>query len=262
MLDFNLFPSLDIVEDKALTSRSAIDFAMNKNSIKDIIGDPLDVVDYYFESGAKWVHIVDLDAASGIGNNINLIIKTIKHIDSKMNTQICGGIRSKYNLEKYIDAGCSRVNISSMIFEQPLLCDELFKKHRDKIAVALDVSHKNSKYKLATRGWNRLQGDLWNVIEWLDKSGCPRYVVTDIERGGMMNHPNFTLLEQVIAKTQTPIVSGGGVTSEQDITRLKHLGTEGSVLGQVIHTQRHQLERFIQYAQKLNKNEPVQSRFI
>ncbi|QXC56344.1 1-(5-phosphoribosyl)-5-[(5-phosphoribosylamino)methylideneamino] imidazole-4-carboxamide isomerase [Vibrio mimicus] len=262
MSEFNLYPSIDIVGGKALTSRSAIDVTLGRTKQKRCLGDVLEVAEFYYQSGTKWVHIVDLDAASGIGNNQRLVIDLIKYLNGKVQTQICGGIRSREVLEKYILAGCSRVNISSMIFDKPSLCENLFSQYGEKIAIALDVKLEKLEYKLATRGWNTLQGNLWTILDWLDNCGCQRYVVTDIDRGGSLNHPNFSLLEQVIQTTSNPVISGGGLCSLDDIDHLQRLGIEGTVLGQLIHTQQHQLKRFLQYAQQNYKNESTSNEVI
>ncbi|EGR1263685.1 1-(5-phosphoribosyl)-5-[(5-phosphoribosylamino)methylideneamino] imidazole-4-carboxamide isomerase [Vibrio cholerae] len=262
MEEFKLYPSIDIVGGKALTSRSAINITLGITEEKTYLGEVFEVAELHFQSGAKWIHIVDLDAASGVGSNQRLIMDLVKHFSEKVQTQVCGGIRSNEILEQYILAGCSRVNISSMIFDKPKLCGKLLKKYGGKIAIALDVKLVNQEYKLATRGWNNLQGNLWTTLDWLDNSGCQRYVLTDVDRGGSLNHPNFSLLEQVLTKTSTPIISGGGLCSLDDIDRLYQIGIEGAVLGQLIHTQQHQLKRFLQYVQQNYKDEPTSNEVI
>ncbi|MPY21589.1 1-(5-phosphoribosyl)-5-[(5-phosphoribosylamino)methylideneamino] imidazole-4-carboxamide isomerase [Shewanella psychropiezotolerans] len=242
MNNFTLYPSLDIVGGQALTSQSAIRVTQGKRQQKKIIGSPLDIAKSYQNMGAKWIHIVDLDAASGKGNNVNEVINLIKSVGTK--TQICGGIRNVETLETFINAGCDRVNIGSLAIDNPERCKLLLDKYGDRIAIALDVKILGSEHRLATQGWNNICGDLWQMIKALDAHGCRRYVVTDIDRGGMMNTPNLSLLKKVMSVTDTPIVSGGGVSCLKDIENLMDIGVEGTVLGQVLHTKSMSYEQF------------------
>ncbi len=75
------------------------------------------------------------------------------------------------------------------------------------------------QYHLATRGWNDIKGDLWSTLSWLDSEGCTRYVVTDIDKAGMMNSPNIELLKAVMLKTDKPIVTAAGVSNLSDIKK-------------------------------------------
>lgn len=249
---FELYPSLDIVAGRALTSKSAIEITQKKGSRIKEIGSPIDLAFTYQHSGADWVHIVDLDAASGKKDNSDIIVSIIENKNIKMKTQICGGIRTIEQLDKYINAGCTRVNISSMVFDKPKLCELILKEYGDKVAIALDAKLEGFNYQLATQGWNKLQGSLCSTIEWLEQCGCTRYVVTDINRGGMMNHPNIALLNKVLKMTNKSIVSGGGISNLSDIKKLQSIGVEGAILGQVIHTNKLPLCQFINEAKVLN----------
>ena len=91
---FELYPSLDIVAGRALTSKSAIEITQKKGSRIKEIGSPIDLAFTYQNSGADWVHIVDLDAASGKKDNSDIIVSIIENKNIKMKTQICGGIRT------------------------------------------------------------------------------------------------------------------------------------------------------------------------
>ncbi|MBD1570307.1 HisA/HisF-related TIM barrel protein [Aliivibrio sp. S10_S31] len=252
MTEFSLYPSLDIVNKRALTSKSAIEITQRKGNEKKEIGSPLDIAFTYQNSGADWIHIVDLDAASGKKDNSDIIISIIKNKNIKMKTQVCGGIRTIKQLDKYINAGCSRVNISSMVFDNPKLCELILKEYGDKVAIALDVKLVGFNYQLTTQGWNKLQGSLCSTIEWLEQCGCTRYVVTDTNKGGMMNRPNITLINEVLKMTNKPIISGGGISNLSDIRTLKSTGVEGTILGQVIHSNKLPLNKFIDEAKVLN----------
>ncbi len=241
---FEIFPSVDIVDGIAMTSNSAIRLTRGESpTLRRPLGTPAEVALAWQNAGAKWIHVVDLDAASGRGSNSHLIADVLAAVD--INVQVCGGIRDETILRKVLATGCQRVNLGTAALENPDWCARAIAEYGDKIAIALDVKSTSEGYQLATHGWNVSKGNLWNVLERLDKQGCQRYVVTDVERGGMMNSPNFTLLQEVCAKTSSPVIAGGGISSLDDLRALADLstiGVEGAILGQALHIGKVPLE--------------------
>ncbi|WP_237387582.1 HisA/HisF-related TIM barrel protein [Xenorhabdus sp. Sc-CR9] len=241
---FEIFPSVDIVDGIAMTSNSAIRLTRGESpTLRRPLGTPADVALAWQNAGAKWIHVVDLDAASGKGSNSHLIADVLDAVD--INVQVCGGIRDEEILRRTLATGCQRVNIGTAALEKPDWCAKAIAEYGDKIAIALDVKCTPEGYQLATHGWNVSNGNLWDVLERLDKQGCQRYVVTDVGRGGMMSSPNFTLLREVCEKTASPVVAGGGVSSIDDLCTLadmSYLGVEGAILGQALHIGKVSLE--------------------
>ncbi|MBS9439075.1 1-(5-phosphoribosyl)-5-((5-phosphoribosylamino)methylideneamino)imidazole-4-carboxamide isomerase [Photorhabdus noenieputensis] len=241
---FEIFPSIDIVDGIAMTSNSAIRLTRGESpTLRRPLGTPAEVALAWQNAGAKWIHVVDLDAASGRGSNSHLIADVLAAVN--INVQVCGGIRDETILRKVLATGCQRVNLGTAALENPDWCARAIAEYGDKIAIALDVKSTPEGYQLATHGWNVSKGNLWDVLERLDKQGCQRYVVTDIERGGMMSSPNFTLLQEVCAKTSSPVIAGGGVSSLDDLRALADLstiGVEGAILGQALHIGKVPLE--------------------
>ncbi|KGM28825.1 HisA/HisF-related TIM barrel protein [Photorhabdus akhurstii] len=241
---FEIFPSVDIVDGIAMTSNSAIRLTRGENpTLRRPLGTPAEVALAWQNAGAKWIHVVDLDAASGRGSNSHLIADVLAAVD--INVQVCGGIRDETILRKVLATGCQRVNLGTAALENPDWCARAIAEYGDKIAIALDVKSTSEGYQLATHGWNVSKGNLWDLLERLDKQGCQRYVVTDVERGGMMSSPNFTLLQEVCAKTSSPVIAGGGVSSLDDLRALADLstiGVEGAILGQALHIGKVPLE--------------------
>ena len=88
-------------------------------------------------------------------------------------------------------------------------------EHGDRVAIGLDVRGTT----LAARGWTRDGGDLYEVLERLDAAGCARYVVTDVNKDGMLQGPNLALLRDVCARTSAPVVASGGVSTLDDLER-------------------------------------------
>ena len=138
-------------------------------------------------------------------------------------------------------AGCRRVNIGTAALEQPEWCAAAIAEYGDRVAVGLDVRGRT----LAARGWTRDGGDLYDVLARLDAEGCARYVVTDVNKDGMLQGPNLQLLRDVCAATERPVVASGGVTTLDDIRALMTLvpeGVEGAIAGTALYEGRFSLE--------------------
>jgi phosphoribosylanthranilate isomerase len=138
-------------------------------------------------------------------------------------------------------AGCRRVNIGTAALEQPEWCARAIATYGDRVAVGLDVRGTT----LAARGWTREGGDLYETLARLDSEGCARYVVTDVNKDGMLQGPNLQLLRDVCAATDRPVVASGGVTTLDDIRALMGLvgeGVEGAIAGTALYEGRFTLE--------------------
>ena len=195
-------------------------------------GDPLEVANEFVKSGVKWIHLVDLEAAFGLGNNFEILDSIIKSVDIKI--QLSGGIKDDESLNRALTTNCSRINLGTAALENPEWVESVIKKHGDKIAVALDVDGK----VLSPRGGGKNCGDLFQMITRLDKVGCARYVLTDVNRDGALSGPNLELLKEVTSFTKTPIVASGGISSLSDVkalTQLTNDGVEGVIIGKALY---------------------------
>jgi phosphoribosylanthranilate isomerase len=137
--------------------------------------------------------------------------------------------------------GCRRVNIGTAALEQPEWCASAIAAWGDRVAVGLDVRGRT----LAARGWTRDGGDLYDVLTRLDSEGCARYVVTDVNKDGMLQGPNLQLLREVCAATDRPVVASGGITELADLEALSGLvpvGVEGAIIGTALYEGRFTLE--------------------
>lgn len=196
-------------------------------------GLPIEVAQDFVEQGAKWIHLVDLDAAFGIGSNFELIAEVISSLDIKV--ELSGGIRDDQSLERALATGCSRVNLGTIAIENPQWTAKAISNYGDRIAVGLDVRG----HTLATRGWTESGGDLFEMISELDKAGCSRYIVTDVAKDGTLTGPNLNLLREVCAATKAPVVASGGISVLKDLIELRELtsiGVEGAIVGKAIYS--------------------------
>ena len=226
MKTLEILPAIDVKEGVAIR---LVQGELDKQSK---YGDPIEIATQFVASGASWIHLVDLDAAFGLGNNFEVLASVIKSVDIKI--ELSGGIRDDESLNRALSIGCTRINLGTAALEQPEWTESVIKKHGDKIAVGLDVRGR----QLSARGWTKSGGDLFEAITRLDKVGCARYVLTDITRDGTLTGPNLELLKEVTSFTKTPIVASGGISSLRDVktlTQLTNDGVEGVIIGKALY---------------------------
>jgi phosphoribosylanthranilate isomerase len=195
-------------------------------------GDPWEAARAWQEQGAEWLHLVDLDAAFGRGSNRELLAGIVGRLDIKV--ELSGGIRDAESLEAALATGCRRVNVGTAALEDPEWTARAIAEHGDRVAVGLDVRGTT----LAARGWTQEGGDLWETLARLDSEGCARYVVTDVNKDGMLAGPNLQLLRDVCARTDRAVVASGGVSTLEDIAAIRELvpvGVEGAIVGSALY---------------------------
>jgi phosphoribosyl isomerase A len=196
-------------------------------------GDPAEAAVAWQDAGATWIHLVDLDAAFGRGSNAPLLASLIGSLSAKV--ELSGGIRDEATLAAALETGCERVVIGTAALENPDWVHAAISRHGERIAVGLDVRGT----RLAARGWTRDGGELHDALDRLESAGCRRYVVTDINKDGMLTGPNLGLLRMVCARTDSPVIASGGVSSLDDlraIAGLAPLGVEGAIVGKALYT--------------------------
>lgn len=197
-------------------------------------GDPIDAAEAWIAQGAEWIHLVDLDAAFGRGDNRAVIKKVIEASPRSVKIELSGGIRDDASLEAALATGAARINLGTAALENPEWAAQVIARYGDAVAVGLDVRGTT----LAARGWTREGGDLWEVLARLDEAGCSRYVVTDVTKDGTLQGPNLELLREVMTRTSRPVVASGGISNLDDITALRALvplGLEGAIVGKALY---------------------------
>jgi 1-(5-phosphoribosyl)-5-[(5-phosphoribosylamino)methylideneamino] imidazole-4-carboxamide isomerase/N-(5'phosphoribosyl)anthranilate isomerase len=195
-------------------------------------GDPWEAARAWQDQGAEWIHLVDLDAAFGRGSNAELLASIVGRLDIKV--EMSGGIRDAETLAAALSNGCRRVNLGTAALEDPEWTAAAIAEYGDRVAVGLDVRGTT----LAARGWTKQGGDLWETLERLDSEGCARYVVTDVNKDGMLKGPNLELLHEVCERTTRPVVASGGVSTLADIKAIRGLvtaGVEGAIIGSALY---------------------------
>ena len=236
-----LLPAVDVKDGKAVR------LVQGELSKETSYGSPLDAALDFQESGAEWIHLVDLDAAFGIGSNADLLADVIGKLDIKV--ELSGGIRDDESLRKALATGCARVNLGTAALENPEWTSRIIAEFGDRIAVGLDVRGRT----LSARGWTRDGGDLFETIERLDSDGCARYVVTDVTKDGTLAGPNIELLKNVCAATKAPVIASGGISNLVDIENLaslRNIGVEGAIVGKALYAGAFTLQQALEMTKR------------
>ncbi|WP_437582176.1 bifunctional 1-(5-phosphoribosyl)-5-((5-phosphoribosylamino)methylideneamino)imidazole-4-carboxamide isomerase/phosphoribosylanthranilate isomerase PriA [Paramicrobacterium sp. CJ85] len=233
MREFNQAPGLELLPAVDVADGKAVRLTQGEAGSETSYGDPVDAAANWVSQGAEWIHLVDLDAAFGRGNNAGVIRRVIKSVRG-VKIELSGGIRDDESLEAALDSGAKRINLGTAALENPEWAANVIGQYGEAIAVGLDVRGTT----LAARGWTRDGGDLWQVLARLEEAGCARYVVTDVTKDGTLKGPNIELLKQVLDHTERPVVASGGVSSLDDIAALRDLvplGLEGAIVGKALY---------------------------
>jgi 1-(5-phosphoribosyl)-5-[(5-phosphoribosylamino)methylideneamino] imidazole-4-carboxamide isomerase/N-(5''phosphoribosyl)anthranilate isomerase len=233
--EFNTSPKLTLLPAVDVADGKAVRLTQGEAGSETSYGDPIEAAANWADQGAEWIHLVDLDAAFGRGNNFGLIKKVIKNTPRKVNIELSGGIRDDASLEAALATGAKRLNLGTAALENPEWAAHVIAEYGEAIAVGLDVRGTT----LAARGWTQEGGDLWTVFDRLEAAGCARYVVTDVTKDGTLRGPNLELLSQVCARTVKPVIASGGIASLDDIADLRDLvphGLEGAIVGKALYS--------------------------
>lgn len=235
-----LFPSIDIAGGQSVR------LSRGDRESQESFGSPLEIAKTWIQSGAEWIHLVDLDAAYGTGQNQELISEVVKKCKA-INVQVSGGIRDEQSFSAALATGASRINLATSALLDVDFVEAVISEYKEKVAVALDV--KDSR--LVARGTREDVGELFTVLNQLEQLGCERYIVTDITRDGALMGPNYDLLRSVMAETGKPVIASGGISGLMDIQKLstlRSIGLEGAILGKALYVGRFSLQQALEEA--------------
>ncbi|MEV4054425.1 bifunctional 1-(5-phosphoribosyl)-5-((5-phosphoribosylamino)methylideneamino)imidazole-4-carboxamide isomerase/phosphoribosylanthranilate isomerase PriA [Amycolatopsis sp. NPDC049688] len=229
-MTFTLLPAVDVADGQAVR------LVQGEAGTETSYGSPLEAAFAWQRDGAEWIHLVDLDAAFGKGSNRELLAEVVGKLDVQV--ELSGGIRDDASLKAALATGARRVNLGTAALEDPEWTARVIGEYGDRVAIGLDVRITEAGHRLSARGWTSDGGDLWDVLERLDRDGASRYVVTDVSKDGTLRGPNLDLLRDVVARTDAPVIASGGVSSVADLVALAGLasdGVEGSIVGKALY---------------------------
>jgi 1-(5-phosphoribosyl)-5-[(5-phosphoribosylamino)methylideneamino] imidazole-4-carboxamide isomerase/N-(5'phosphoribosyl)anthranilate isomerase len=240
--NLELLPAVDV------SGGLAVRLAQGDTQTEESFGSPMDAAQTWIRAGAEWIHLVDLDAAFERGENQAVIQEVVAGCKG-VKIQLSGGIVDKYSLDAALATGATRVNLATPALANIDWVKQAISEFGNRIAVGLDVRGST----LIGRGSSIEVGELQEMLEQLEQAGCARYIVTDVAKDGMLQGPNLELLRQVLARTNSPVVASGGISSLDDISKLCQLvtdGLEGTILGKALYAKRFTLEQALELAGK------------
>lgn len=231
MSGFTLFPAIDVRDGRVVRLRQG-DYAQEVR----YPDEPLAVAQRYANTGASWLHLVDLDAAREGGYTLTPLLTAIKSSTS-LRVQTGGGVRDKSDVAAILDAGAERVVVGSLAVREPALVIEWLQYFgSERITVALDAREMDGRWLLPTAGWTQ-QGDatLEDCLGRYSDAGLQHVLCTDIDRDGMLAGPNLDLYRRVHELApQLRLQASGGVRGITDIAAAREVGCSGAVLGKAL----------------------------
>jgi phosphoribosylformimino-5-aminoimidazole carboxamide ribotide isomerase len=221
----DLYPAIDLRGGKAVRLLKG-DYAA-ETVYSD---DPVAVARSFETAGARWIHVVDLDAArSGEAGNLEFVAAIARSVGCDVETG--GGVRSVEAAERLIDAGVARVVIGTAAVERPEMVAELAGRYPGRVAVGLDARGR----QVAVKGWTETTGtDLVDLAKRFEGEGVAALIVTEIGRDGTMAGPDLDQLGAVLEATGIDVIASGGVGTLDDIRALAALRASGRSLAGVI----------------------------
>ncbi|MCA1065133.1 1-(5-phosphoribosyl)-5-[(5-phosphoribosylamino)methylideneamino]imidazole-4-carboxamide isomerase [Rossellomorea sp. AcN35-11] len=229
-MSFTIYPAIDMRGGKCVR------LVQGDYNQETIYGDsPFEMAKKFAEEGAEWIHMVDLDGAKE-GSRINdeFVIAVAEKLDAKV--QIGGGIRSREDIEHYLNRGVDRVIIGSIAVSNTALVKEWLAEYGEKIAIGLDAK---DGY-VATHGWletsSRKAVDLGKELA---DAGAETFIFTDIATDGMLTGPNVEAVVEMAEQTGKSVIASGGISSLEDLETLKkyeNRGVSGAICGKALYT--------------------------
>ncbi len=220
-----IFPAIDLCGQKAVRLlRGEYDqmTVYSENPVKTALE--------FEASGAKYLHVVDLDGAkSGARENFAVIEKILKN--TKLSVEIGGGIRDMEAVSAYLGAGAMRVILGTAAVKDPAFLAEALSKYGSKIAVGVDFKGGRT----ATDGWTKTAGDAFDFCRKLADMGVAALICTDISKDGMLQGPNQEMYRELV-QLKTEIIASGGVSGLEDLKILKQTGVGGAIVGKALYT--------------------------
>jgi phosphoribosylformimino-5-aminoimidazole carboxamide ribotide isomerase len=193
--------------------------------------DPVAVAKRWGELGFKRLHIVDLDCATGRGNNDEVISQMLSEGDGEM--QVGGGLRTTPRVEQLLNAGAAFAIVGTRAVTDALWLADIARQFPRRIIVAADVRGR----QLATHGWEQvLPKDILSVIDELNALPLAGILVTAVHVEGQMHGPDLSLVEDVVARATLPILASGGVASVEDLRALADRGAAATVIGMALYS--------------------------
>ena len=222
-----IIPAIDIIGGKCVRLTKG-DYSTQKIYSEN----PLDMAQMFEDAGIQYLHVVDLDGAK-TKQIVNY--KTLEVLASKTSLQIDfgGGIKTENDIKTAFECGAKQITVGSIAAQNPVLMLEWLNLYgSDRIILGADCKDR----KIATNGWLESSNlDVVAFIKEYESKGAKYVIVTDIDKDGMLSGPAFELYDEILAETEINLIASGGITTIEDVQKLKILGCEGAIIGKAIY---------------------------
>jgi phosphoribosylformimino-5-aminoimidazole carboxamide ribotide isomerase len=202
--------------------------------------DPVGAATAFAEAGATRLHVVDLDAAFGSGENRDAIRGVLASAGAGV--QVGGGIRGLDEAGDLLDAGAERIIIGTEAVKNPAFLEAAVERFGDAVIVAMDVKGD----RVRVRGWTDQAGTLEETLPRVLQGGAPRLLVTQVSRDGTLEGPDRALYEGLVSRVDVPVVASGGVRDVNDLRELASTGVEAVIVGRALYEGRMTLEEALE----------------
>jgi len=237
-----LIPAIDIIDGKCVRL-SRGDYSTRKIYNED----PLEVARMFEACGLGYLHLVDLDGAAA-GRVVNYRILEKIASGTRLKIDFGGGIRSGEDVRIAFESGAVRITGGSIAVQQPKVFEQWLNEYGNE-RIILGADSKNRE--IAVSGWTENSGrDVVDFIACYEKKGVHYVICTDIDKDGMLEGPSFTLYREVLAYTGVMLIASGGVSSMDDLSRLKELGCEGAIIGKALYEGKIKLQELEKYVKE------------
>ena len=201
-------------------------------------GGPVNTAKKWQADGAKKLHIIDLDAALGMGNNLPVIEEISESTDLPI--QVGGGIRKIETVEKVLEMGINQVILGALAFRDPQVIKQIHQSFGAKsVIVALD----NKDGKIMVKGWKTETNMGMNqALQKFVDLGVMVFLVTSISKDGTLSGPDIGTLREACQYPSVEVIAAGGIGSLKDLVALKRVGVEGAVIGKALYEGRFTLK--------------------
>ena len=236
----NFYPAIDIKDGKFIRLKQG------RLDEVTVYGDnPVEIAKKFSEAGAKWIHVVDIDGAFK-GKSINQkVILDIKN-NSKAKIQVGGGIRTKESASFYLNNGIDRVVLGTIALKNPKIIEQLCENYPERIAVGIDAK----KGMVATEGWSKTSTiEIGKLSKLYENIGVSCVIFTDIEKDGLMEGVSLNQLKNLLKNTKLNVIASGGVSSLDDLKKLKSLEKEnliGVISGKAIYENKFSVNKAVE----------------
>ena len=234
-----LLPAIDMKDGRCVRLKKG-----EFSTASQVADSALRTAEAFAEAGAKWIHMVDLDGArDGVRQNFPFIYEVIQQ--SGLRVELGGGIKSELDVITVGEAGVGRMVIGSAAITKPQVVDYAIKQYGDRVAVGIDCLNG----RVRTAGWEQDSGlDYLTIAKQMEEKGVKTLIFTDIATDGMLSGPNFDQLTQLQKAVGCDIVASGGVTTLDDVKRLRDMGLYGAIIGKAYYAGTIDLEEAVREA--------------